>query len=58
MAAHTEDLTDYGYRSYSDLTAFGLDKGAWIVIEPQYTIDKQEPEWIGEMSLVAVSLLD
>ena len=58
VLVHLDDLTGYEYWSHSDLTDVGLDEGKWIVIEPQYTIDKQNSDWIGELSLVAVSPLD
>lgn len=53
-----EDLIGCEYWSHSDLTDWGLDEGKWIVIEPQYTIDKQHSDWMGELSLVAISPLD
>jgi hypothetical protein len=58
VLVHLDDLTGYEYWSHSDLTDVGLDEGKWIVIEPQYTVDKQNSDWIGELSLVAVSPLD
>ena len=58
VLVHLEDLTDYECWSHSDLTDLGLDEGKWIVIEPQYTIDKQYSDWIGELTLIAISPLD
>lgn len=58
VLVHLDDLTGYEYWSYSDLTDWSLDEGKWIVIEPQYTVDRQHADWIGELSLVATSPLD
>ena len=58
VLVHLQQLKDYGWCSYSDLTDFGLDKGTWIVIEPQHTIDHQDSDTIGELTLVAASSLD
>jgi len=58
VLVHLKDLKNYCYSSYSDLTPRGLDEGKWIVIEPQYTIDHQDSDWIEKSSLVAVSPLD
>ena len=58
VLVHLGDLADYEYWSHSDLTELGLDEGKWIVIEPQYTIDKQHADWIGELTLIAISPLD
>ncbi len=58
VLVHLDDLIGYEYWSYSDLTDWGLDEGKWIVIEPQYTIGKQHSDWMGELSLIAISPLD
>lgn len=50
-----EHLADYGCWSHQDMTDKGLDEGNWVVIGPQYTIDRQDADWIGELSLVAAS---
>ncbi len=58
VLVHLEDLGSYGYWSYSDLTGYGLASGRWIIIEPQYEIDYQNSDWVGEWSLVAASAVD
>lgn len=46
------DLGDYGYYFYGDLTEQGLDDGRWIIIEPQSLIDDQyDPEWLEQWDL-------
>jgi hypothetical protein len=46
------DLGDYGYYFYGDLTGQGLDDGRWIIIEPQSLIDDQyDPEWLEQWDL-------
>jgi hypothetical protein len=58
VLVHLENLGGYGYWSYSDLTHRGLAAGKWMVIEPQYTIDRQRDDWIGQWSLIAASPLE
>jgi hypothetical protein len=41
---HLDDLGDYGYWYFDDLTDFDLMEGDWIVIEPQRKIDEQHYE--------------
>jgi len=49
---HLDDLDDYGYYYYTDLTGKGLDSGRWIIIEPQAPIDDQyDPEWLEQWDL-------
>jgi hypothetical protein len=48
VLVHLEDLGDYGYYYYSDLTSIGLRSGTWIIIEPQDLISAQDdPQWTG-----------
>jgi hypothetical protein len=42
----------YGWY-YNDLTRFGLKEGNWYVIEPQFTIEQQSSNWVGEWFLVS-----
>jgi len=58
VLVHLEDLGGYPYYSYPDLTDKKLDKGTWIVIEPQSTIDQQYFDSFNMYSLVAVAPLD
>ncbi len=58
VLVHLEDLGGYRYSSYPDLTSEQLDKGTWIVIEPQNTIDQQDFDSLETFSLVAVAPLD
>jgi len=47
-----DDLEDYGYYYYNDLTGQGLDSGRWIIIEPQALIDDQyDPQWLEQWNL-------
>ncbi|MCX6651589.1 MAG: hypothetical protein NT131_08060 [Methanomassiliicoccales archaeon] len=46
---HLDDLGDYGYYYYDDLTTIGLQAGNWIIIEPQDLISAQDdPQWTGQ----------
>lgn len=48
VLVHLEDLGDYGYYYYSDLTSIDLQSGTWIIIEPQDLISAQDdPQWTG-----------
>ncbi len=58
VLVHLEDLVGYRYLSYPDLTNKNLDKGGWIVIEPQNTIDQQDPDLLVTFNLVAVAPLN
>jgi len=52
------DLDDYGYYYYNDLTNYGLDSGRWIIIEPQSSISQQYTEWVLQWDLFAAAELD
>lgn len=58
VLVHLDDLGEYGYWYYSDLTSMGLASGKWIKIEPQTTIENQGSEWAGKWDLLAVAPLD
>ena len=58
VLVHLEDLSNYGYWYYSDLTSLGLEEGRWIKIEPQTTIDNQDDEWIGQWKIFVAAPLD
>ena len=55
---HVDDLTGYGYYYFSDLTSLGLEKGKWIVIEPQTTIENQATDWVRQWILFVAAPLD
>jgi transglutaminase-like putative cysteine protease len=49
---HMDNLGPYGFHSYDDLTGMGLSSGRWILIEPQYTMDKQyDPGWFNRWKI-------
>jgi len=52
---HLEDLPGYEYLSFSDLTKIGLEKGRWIVIEPQYLIENQGNDWVKQWILLTAA---
>jgi len=52
---HLQDLPGYQYRSFSDLTSIGLEKGRWIVIEPQYLIENQGNDWVKQWTLATAA---
>lgn len=53
------DLGVYNYTYYDDLTAYGLSPGRWIVIEPQYLIERQGYlKWFNRWSLEAAAEID
>ena len=58
VLVYLDGLEGYKYLAFSDLTRFGLDRGKWIVIEPQYPISRQDLEWIGQWYLVVATPLD
>lgn len=58
VLVHLDDLGEYSYWYYSDLTSIGLASGKWIKIEPQLTIENQGSEWVGKWSLLAAAPLD
>ena len=56
---HLNDLGIYNYTYYDDLTAYGLSPGRWIVIEPQYLIERQGYlKWFNRWSLEAAAEVD
>jgi transglutaminase-like putative cysteine protease len=58
VLVHLENLGDYGYWYFSDLTHRGLEEGRWITIEPQLTIEYQDSDWIEQWDLLVASPLD
>jgi hypothetical protein len=58
VLVHLDNLGEYGYWYYSDLTSMGLEAGTWIKIEPQDTIENQRSEWVGQWNLLAAAPLD
>ena len=58
VLVHLDHLAGYGYWSFEDLTEKGLDEGRWIIIEPQYPIDYQNEESIGEWSLLVATQVE
>jgi hypothetical protein len=58
VLVHLENLGSYGYWYYSDLTYYGLASGKWIIIEPQYTIENQNTDWIKQWTIVAAASLN
>jgi len=58
VLVHLDQLVGYGYWSFEDLTDKGLDEGRWIIIEPQYPIDYQYEESIGEWSLLVATQVE
>lgn len=56
---HLNDLGIYNYTYYDDLTTYGLSPGRWIVIEPQYLIERQGYlQWFNRWSLEAAAEVD
>jgi hypothetical protein len=52
---HLDDLEGYAYYYHEDLTAWGLQPGRWIKIEPQTPIQEQgDEEWFPQWILIAV----
>jgi len=53
---HLNDLGKHGFWYFEDLTHMGLQKGKWIIIEPQYDIEHQDyNEWMSQWSLTIAS---
>jgi len=55
VLVHLEDLSGYAYRLFPDLTGLGLERGKWILIEPQYLIEHQGDEWLEQWYLLAAA---
>lgn len=50
---HLDDLEGYAYYYSDNLTAWGLQPGRWIEIEPQTRIERQgDEEWFPQWSLI------
>ncbi|MBS7611724.1 hypothetical protein KEJ27_05895 [Candidatus Bathyarchaeota archaeon] len=58
VLVHLDNLGEYGYWYYSDLTSMGVAPGKWIIIEPQKTIDDQGSDWVGQWNLLAAAPID
>lgn len=48
---HLDDLGEYGYWSYSDLTNYELMEGKWIMIEPQSPIEYQNDDSLSDYEI-------
>jgi len=59
LLVHLENLDGYRYYAFDDLASYGLSKGRWIIVEPQYPslADQEELQdaWIPQWSLVAAT---
>jgi len=55
VLVHLDDLGNYGYWRYDDLTSLGLPDGQWIKIEPQTTISYQSEEWMGTWKILVAA---
>ena len=55
---HLEDLGNYDYWYYSDLTSYGLESGRWIEIEPQLPIQHQNDDRLKQWNIIAAAPLD
>jgi len=56
VLVNLDNLGPFGYWYYEDLTAYGLDSGRWIIIEPQcpsLSVHQSTLDWIGYWDLVA-----
>lgn len=62
ILVHLDDLGEYGYWYYSDLTSYGLSPGKWIIIEPQYySLLEQETSqdsWMPQWNILVVAEVD
>jgi len=62
VLVHLDDLGEYGYRYYSDLTSYGLSAGKWIMIEPQYhSLSEQETNqdsWMPQWNILVAAEVD
>jgi hypothetical protein len=58
VLVHLDDLGDYGYWRYDDLTGLGLPEGQWIMIEPQSTISYQSDEWISQWNILVAAQVE
>jgi len=64
VLVHLNDLgqdesgEDYDYWYYTSLTNMGLKSGRWVIVEPQYTIENQGSDWVGQWNLLAVAPVD
>lgn len=62
VLVHLDDLGEYGYWYYSDLTSYGLSAGKWIMIEPQYhSLSEQETNqdsWMPQWSILVAAEVD
>lgn len=49
---HIDDLENYKYWYFADLTELNLDEGRWLVIEPQLSIEEQgDEDWLRQWKL-------
>ena len=55
VLVHLDDLGDYGYWQYNDLTSLGLPEGQWIMIEPQSTISYQYDDWMSTWNILVAA---
>lgn len=58
VLVHLDDLGDYGYWYYDDLTSLGLPEGRWIKIEPQTTISYQNDEWMHQWNILVAAKVE
>jgi hypothetical protein len=57
VLVHLNELTDYDFFSFNDLTDYGLEEGLWIVIEPQLNIVYQTDNWVAQWNLFVTAPL-
>jgi FtsZ-binding cell division protein ZapB len=56
VLVHLEDLGGYDHFYIDDLTGLGLRPGRWVIIEPQFTIERQgDGEWMNQWNLDVAS---
>lgn len=56
VLVNLDNLGPFGYWYYEDLTAYGLDSGKWVIIEPQcpsLSVQQSTLDWIGYWDLAA-----
>lgn len=62
VLVHLDDLGEYGYWYYSDLTSYGLGAGKWVMIEPQYhSLSEQETNqdsWMPQWNILVAAEVD
>ena len=59
VLVHMDELEGYRYWKYDDLSYYDFKPGTWLMIEPQFTIDRQgDDDWFPQWSIYMAVELD